>query len=173
MNVPERFAAGDIDAFEILFREHQREVYGWIVRMVRNPAAAEDLTIETFWRIYRNRKRFDAARPFGAWTRRIATRVALDYLKSADRLVGENRAPAAQSIGADPLLQRELQQQIQAAFCSLPPRLRAAATLALIEERPYSEIADALDISLSAVKMRVARALRTLREGLDRMGIRP
>ena len=58
----EAFVAGDQAAFESLFREHQREVYRWIVRIVRDPAAADDLTIETFWRIYRSRARFDPSR---------------------------------------------------------------------------------------------------------------
>ena len=48
----ERFATGDVDAFEALFRQYQGELYGWIVRIVRHPGAAEELTIETFWRIY-------------------------------------------------------------------------------------------------------------------------
>jgi RNA polymerase sigma-70 factor, ECF subfamily len=173
MDALERFAAGDVDAFETLFRQYQGEVYRWIVRIVRNPAVAEDLTLETFWRIYQHRNRFDAGRPFGPWTRRIATRLAIDHLKSADRCLAEFREPLAQSAGPDALIQSELQLQIQEAFCSLPARLRAAATLALIEQRPYSEIADALGISLSAVKMRVARAARTLRTKLEKMGIRP
>jgi RNA polymerase sigma factor (sigma-70 family) len=63
------FVSGDQAAFEALFREHQREVYAWIVRLVRDPAAAEDLTLETFWRIYRSRARFDPSRSFGAWAR--------------------------------------------------------------------------------------------------------
>jgi DNA-directed RNA polymerase specialized sigma24 family protein len=44
----ERFTRGDIQAFEALFREYQGEVYGWIIRIVHDPSAAEDLTIETF-----------------------------------------------------------------------------------------------------------------------------
>src|SRR5438445_39969 len=48
------FVRGDEAAFETLFREYQREVYGWIVRLVRDRSAAEDLTIETFWRIHRS-----------------------------------------------------------------------------------------------------------------------
>src|SRR5271165_4238405 len=77
-----QFCNGDIDAFESLFREHQGAVYGWIVRIVRNPAAAEDLTIETFWRIRRAHARFDPNRSFEAWARRIATNAALDHLKT-------------------------------------------------------------------------------------------
>jgi len=59
-----RFVQGDAAAFETLFRAHQHEVYGWIVRVVRDRAAAEDLTIETFWRAYRSRSRFDPARSY-------------------------------------------------------------------------------------------------------------
>ena len=47
-----QFQQGNAAAFETLFHQHQRAVYGWILRITRNPAAAEDLTIETFWRIY-------------------------------------------------------------------------------------------------------------------------
>src|SRR6185436_16526885 len=85
MDLFERFAAGDEDAFEIVFRQLQGEVYGWIFRIVRDSAAAEDLTMETFWRIYRTRGRFDPTRPFGAWTRRIATHAAVDHLRSLRR----------------------------------------------------------------------------------------
>ncbi len=74
---------------------------------------------------------------------------------------------------ADPAQQGEIRDRIERAFGSLPARLRAAAVLALIEELPYQEIAGALDISLSAVKMRVARASRLLRASLEKMGIRP
>jgi RNA polymerase sigma-70 factor (ECF subfamily) len=51
MELLQRFAAGDPDAFESLFRRYQSDVYRWIVRIVRDPAAAEDLTVETFWRV--------------------------------------------------------------------------------------------------------------------------
>ena len=44
-SVLQQFRDGDLDAFEALFREHQRPVYGWILRIVRNTAAAEDLTV--------------------------------------------------------------------------------------------------------------------------------
>jgi RNA polymerase sigma-70 factor (ECF subfamily) len=60
--VLQRFATGELEAFETLFRQFQGEVYGWIVRIVRDPTSAEDLTVETFWRIYRAHARFDPAR---------------------------------------------------------------------------------------------------------------
>jgi RNA polymerase sigma factor (sigma-70 family) len=80
MDLPARFVDGDIDAFEAVFREHHRDVHRWIAALVRDGAIAEDLTIETFWRIYRSRATFDPARSFRAWARQIATNVARDHL---------------------------------------------------------------------------------------------
>ena len=51
-DVLNQFRQGDVDAFEALFRQHQRAVYGWILRITRDAAAAEELTVETFWRIH-------------------------------------------------------------------------------------------------------------------------
>lgn len=176
MDTLERFAAGEVDAFETVFRQYQSEVYRWIVRLVRNPGVAEELTVETFWRIYRNRNRFDPRRSFGPWARRIATRVSIDYLRSPDHREStpELLQPAPErSTAQDTVLQTEVRDQIASAFFSLPAKLRVAASLALIEERPYQEIGDALDISLSAVKMRVGRAVALLRKSLEKMGIKP
>ena len=55
MELLERLAQGELEAFETLFRQFQGQVYGWILRIVRDTGAAEDLTVETFWRIYRER----------------------------------------------------------------------------------------------------------------------
>jgi len=172
MELLERFALGDLEAFETLFRQFQGQVYRWIVRIVRDPGAAEDLTIETFWRVYRARARFDPARDFGAWARRIASNVALDHLKKVPREVGlsENWPREA---SRDAVAQREVSQAIQHAFCALPAKLRAVATLALIEETPYPLIAEALGISVEAVKTREFRAVRLLRKKLKRLGVEP
>src|ERR1700733_11391202 len=79
--VLDEFRQGDLDAFETLFRQHQREVYGWVLRIVRNPAAAEELTVETFWRIHQAHARFEPSRGFEGWARRIATHAALDWMR--------------------------------------------------------------------------------------------
>ncbi|HTW67547.1 MAG TPA: sigma-70 family RNA polymerase sigma factor [Bryobacteraceae bacterium] len=81
-DVLRQFCYADLNAFESLFRRHQSDVYGWIVRIIRDPAAAEDLTVQTFWRIYRIHARFDPSRSFEPWARRIATNAALDHLKT-------------------------------------------------------------------------------------------
>ena len=171
MELLERFAAGDLEAFEELFRQHQKQVYAWIVRIVRDSGIAEDLTVETFWRIYRSRARFDPGSSFGAWAYRIATNVALDHLRRArretelpDDLVGEARP--------DPAIRHEERQRIRNAFCRLPAKYRLVALLALIEEEPYEEIAAAAGISVALVKVRVFRAVRMLRKQLGPVSVK-
>lgn len=164
----EKFVHGDVGAFEQLFRQFQGQVYGWIVRIVRDPAAAEDLTIEVFWRIYRARARFDTGRSFGAWARRIATNAAIDYLKSASResALEESVQPAAPETASS-----EDMALVRHALDSLPAKFRAIALLALVEETPYAEIAEATGLSVSGVKSRVFRAVRMLRKKLNRLGM--
>ena len=169
-DVLQQFSLGDLAAFEALFHLHQAEVYRWILRIVRDPATAEDLTVEAFWRIHRAHARFDPARSFEAWARRIATNAALDHVRSTPR---ETELPddLPQPPHPDPGLSQELRQKTARAFARLPPKLRIAATLALIEEQPHKEIAEALGISTGAVKLRVFRALRLLRKSLQQQGI--
>ncbi len=170
MELLEQFAAGDLEAFEALFRAHQREVYAWIVRIVRDSGIAEDLTVETFWRIYRSRARFEPAGNFRAWARRIATNAALDHLRTPRR---ETELPGdlACAPGADPAVRGETREQIRQAFQQLPAKYRLVATLALIEEEPYNNIAEAVGISAALVKIRVFRAVRMLRKKLNSLGV--
>lgn len=168
----DEFRQGSLDAFEALFRLHQRAVYGWILRIVRNPAAAEDLTIETFFRIYQAHARFQPVLGFEAWARRIATRAALDWLRAA-RPESELPAELAAPDRTDPGVAAEIRTATAQAFGRLPPRLRIAATLAVIEQQPQREVAEALGISVAAIKLRVFRALRLLRKDLASHGITP
>jgi RNA polymerase sigma-70 factor (ECF subfamily) len=175
MELLERFANGDIDAFETLFRQYQRDVYGWIVRLVRDPGAAEDLTVETFWRLYRSHARFDAKREFGAWAYRVATNLALTHLRStrAEALRVQSVAVAAWSETPEPEADLDVRAATRAAFAALPPKLHAVATLVLLEEKSQAEAAELLGISVSAVKSREFRAVRLLREKLEALGVKP
>ncbi len=170
------FRGGDSAAFEALFRHYQRDVFRWILRIVRDHAIAEDLTIDTFFRIHRARERFDASREFAPWARRIATRAALDWIRVHRP---EHGMPDAFFAGVpstsapDPVVSGEVRHHVAAALALLPPKLRITAVLALIEERPQKEIADALGITAAAVKLRIFRAMRKLRNYLEQQGITP
>jgi RNA polymerase sigma-70 factor (ECF subfamily) len=165
----QRFVHGDRAAFEALFRAFEHDVYRWILRIVRDVSLAEDGVVEAFWRCYRSRARFDPARSFGGWMRRIATHVAIDLLNAARRYdalsSGEPAETACTQQGGSEA------DVIARAFDSLPPKLEVVATLALIEERPLGEIAEALGVPIGTVKSRLFRATQRLRNELDRQGV--
>ena len=102
--------------------------------------------------------------------RRIATNAALDHLKTvseyAKPIANENTAPSTEPPGG-------LRESIAIAFHRLPPKLSVVATLALVEEQPYAEIADALNIPVGTVKSRVFRAIRVLKKELAHLGVQP
>ncbi|MCX6622126.1 MAG: sigma-70 family RNA polymerase sigma factor [Acidobacteria bacterium] len=165
-------ANGDRDAFEVLFRRYQQEVFGWVMRILHDCGLAEDATIETFWRIWRAHARFDARRGFSAWARRIASHVAFDCLEK------RSREPAPLAATGEPSAPREspdhlVDLAIRRAFHELPAKLQVAARLSLVEERSSAEIAEALGISVPAVKSRIFRAIRQLRITLRELEVVP
>jgi RNA polymerase sigma-70 factor (ECF subfamily) len=172
------YVRGDEQAFESLFRRFEAEVFRWALRIVRDRAAADDVVVEAFWRAYRSRARFDPTRSFGAWIRRIATNVALDELKTIRTRatwveIDEDVFRVSQNTTATPpwTVSGETRDAMARAFRSLPPKLLVVALLALVEQRPYEEIADALDVPVGTVKSRAFRAIRALREALTRLGV--
>src|ERR671910_3008480 len=164
----DRFVRGDEQAFESLFRLFERDVYRWILRIARDPAATEDALVDAFWRAYRGRARFDPSRSFSAWMRRIATNSALAQLAVARRHVA-----LRQAAGPSPpvsMAPEDTRESVQAALARLPAKLQVVAVLALLEERTHAEIAEILDVPLGTVKSRVFRATRALRKELGRLG---
>src|ERR1700730_3194128 len=101
---------------------------------------------------------------FGAWMRRIATNTARDHLKRAKSFAGWTTAH--DETPAPPPADGDIGESVRRALCTLPPRLQVVATLALVEELPYTEIAEALDVPVGTVKSRVFRATRALRKEL-------
>lgn len=170
MDLQERFTKGDLDAFETLFRQFQGRVYAWIMRIVRDSGHAEDLTVETFWRIYQARARFRPDGDFAAWAFRIATNLALSHVRRRPR--EDELPPDEPGVSfANSALEEEEHEHIRQAFRSLPAKIQVAVTLALIEDQPYQDIADALGIPTGTVKSRVFRGVRLLRKQLQRMRV--
>ncbi len=166
----DRFRQGDLDAFEALLRQNQRAVYGWIFKIVRDPATAEDLTVETFWRIHRAHARFDPARAFEPWARRIATHAALELsfapvapTRNQPGTTSQTFPHQPKPIPASP--PRIRIQNTPQALSRTPVPACIAAVLSLVEEQPHKEVAEALGISVTAVKLRIFRAIRLLRKG--------
>ena len=170
MELLQRFAKGDLEAFEQLFQQFHGEVFGWLLRILRNSADAEDATVEAFWRIYRAHARFDPTRSFGAWARTIACNVAVDQLRRAQR---RRSVPVAPTPLPNSSARQDVLVRVERAFIQLPPRLRIVAQLAFVEEWPHEDIAKALGISKSAVKSRAFRAMHQLKALLKQEGVEP
>jgi len=169
-DVLRRFAQGDLAAFEALFRRFEGDVFRWTVRILRDESAAEDVLVDAFWRAYRSRARFDPSRSFGAWIRRIATNAARDHLR--DARTRRTWVPVVDdTLAALPAVDLHVRDAVARAFRALSPKLRIVATLALVDDRPHAEIADALGVPVSTIKSRLFRAVRVLRRELARLGV--
>jgi RNA polymerase sigma-70 factor (ECF subfamily) len=181
--VVERARAGREDAYRELLRRYQRPVFSLIYRMVRDRELAEDLAQETFVKVL---NALDSYRPeykFSSWIFKIANNAAIDHLRRRQldtlSLDGAPQATTPERVEAtalqvagggesplDELQARELGSAIEQAIGKLRPEYRACIILRHIEDRPYEEIAEILDLPLGTVKTYIHRARAELKDAL-------
>ena len=175
----ELIGAGDDGAFEQLVERHQRLVIGTVGRMLGSGSDAEDIAQQVFVRVWKNAKRYEPRAKFTTWLLKITRNLVFNELRRRSRHPqvplqsesDEEERPLKdeQAIAPDAsLLERELQQAVDAAIANLPETQRMAVVLRRYEELSYEEIAEALDQSVSAVKSLLFRARTELRESLQR-----
>jgi RNA polymerase sigma-70 factor (ECF subfamily) len=145
--------------FDELIRCHAPAARALAHAVTGNAGDAEDIVQEALLAALEHRGEIDAEGNPKAWLLRVAHRKALDLLRRRKvRAAGE---AGLESVSA-PVTEADL-HAVRRAFQKLPPATRAAMHLAYYEEMPYAEIADALDVSLSAVKMTILRGREALR----------
>jgi RNA polymerase sigma-70 factor (ECF subfamily) len=169
---------GDAGSFELLLNKHRRPLVNYLTRMVQNQAVAEELAQEAFLRVYRARGDYEPAAKFTTWLFRIATHLALNALRDSKHQRREQSMDSAGAEGqplqlADQRANREEQlvaesrlAAVRDAIARLPEKQRAAVLLHKYEALEYSQIADALGCSVSAVKSLLFRAYESLRVSL-------
>ena len=165
-----RVLDGDGDAFRILVRRHQEMLHGHAVRMTGRSDVAADLVQASLVKAYTSLDRCRNPDKFGAWAFRIVTNRCKDYLKNIRRsnVALEDAPPTAGSQDpADDLERSELRDRLDRALNELPADQREAFVMKHEEGRSYNEMAELLDMSVGALKMRVHRARETLQELLD------
>lgn len=178
----ERVVAGDGEAFRLLVERYQRQIHALLVRMVRDPALAEDLAQETLIKAHRAIATFDSRRRLSSWLFKIAHNTAIDHLRRhrpptvpletgedgrLDPLAllaePETRSPEARARG------RDLAEALQDALMALRPDYREVVLLRFQQGLPYEEIAEILELPLGTVKTHLHRARKqmaaALREG--------
>jgi len=164
-----RAANGDRRAAARLVRTHTPRILGLARRMLRDEAEAEDVTQETFIRLWRMAPDWTPGRArLSTWIHRVALNLCYDRLRKPRPVDGEppdapDEGPSAeQSIHA-----RELAQRVREAVDRLPPRQRAAIALCHYEEMGNIEAAEVLEVSVEALESLLSRGRRALREALS------
>lgn len=168
----ERVQSGDREAFGLLVGKYQRKLLRLVMRLVRDPAEAEDVTQEAFIKAYRALPNFRGESAFYTWLYRIGVNTAKNWLAVQGR-----RMPTISEITDDEsadvedgvllrhdetpdrvLLSRQIGETVNAAMEALPEDLRTAITLREIDGLAYEEIAQVMDCPIGTVRSRIFRA---------------
>jgi len=176
-----RVQQGDKRAFELLVAKYQRRVERLISRLIRDPAEIEDVAQEAFIKANRALPQFRGESAFYTWLYRIAVNTAKNFLVSSGRRPRPLADTAAEEDGEsfdaadvvedintpDAVLHsRQVAETVNAAIEALPPDLRTALTLRVIEGLTYEEIAEAMDCPIGTVRSRIFRAREAIAERL-------
>jgi len=161
---------GSDEAFTQLVETYQNPVYNLCYRMLGEPEAAEDAAQETFFKAYRNLARYDIKRSFPTWLLSIAAHHCIDRLRRRKYTAfsiddDENHFELPDGNAPDPekeTYRREVQAQMQTLLKSLDSTDRAAVVLRYWNDCSEVEIAQALSLTVPAVKSRLHRARRAL-----------
>jgi RNA polymerase sigma-70 factor (ECF subfamily) len=161
---------GERAAFHDLFLRFRDPVFRLAFRFTAQEADAEDLAQEIFLRVFERIGTFRCESSFSTWLYRLAVNQCLNYRRRPCRVEFREAVPEEPSrCSGDPLersVQREQQDRIHQAVADLPEGLKAVFILVALEEHTYAEAAETLDLTVEAVRMRMSRARRELRERL-------
>lgn len=163
-----RILRGDADGYAVLVGRYQASLYRYAVGMVHDQDLAADLVQDTFVKAYTRLATCQDPARFGAWIYRILVNRCKDHLKSRRRhTVPLEDDTACAPDSDDPALnsdRADLGRTVERALARLPDAQREAFLLKHLEGRSYEEMAEMLDVSVSALKMRVMRAREALQE---------
>jgi RNA polymerase sigma-70 factor (ECF subfamily) len=162
--------AGEIDQLGELFERHQGPLFGFFVRLTGDYSASEDLVQLVFYRILKYRHTYRDEGRFSAWIYHLARKVAADHYRRSSAAPTATDPDHLQSVpdqaphAADRAVVADDTARLHAALAALSPDQREVLVLARLQHLRHEEIARLLDISVGAVKVRVHRALKDLRE---------
>lgn len=172
-----RLRGGDLEAAGMLMERYQHRLYRYLLRMVGEPATAEDLFQQTWLKVMEHARRYDPRRPFEGWLFGVAHNAAIDYLRrrrpeSLDEPLPSGQTPAEllpdHAVNAlEHVLAHERAGRVTAAVAELRATFREVLTLRFEEEMKLEEIAEVLALPLGTVKTRLRRALLGLRRSLE------
>ncbi|HET6142930.1 MAG TPA: sigma-70 family RNA polymerase sigma factor [Candidatus Acidoferrales bacterium] len=169
---------GDASAFEHIYRLHSRRVYALCLRMVGNPAEAEDLTQDAFLQLFRKIATFRGESAFSTWLHRLSVNVVLmklrkktlpeTSLEESTDPEDEANGPRREIGGPDLLLTGSIDRvHLERAIEQLPPGYRQVFVLHDVQGFEHNEIAGLMDCSIGNSKSQLHKARMRLRELLQ------
>jgi RNA polymerase sigma-70 factor (ECF subfamily) len=165
---------GDERAFSVILRTYQVPVYNYVLRLVGDRALAEDLTQEVFLRVYQGLPKFSLRSKFTTWLFQVTKNRVLDELRASERrpraVVALEDVPPLEVVDA-PMERLEAIDAVWRAVEALNVDLKMALLLRDVVGLSYTEIADALEITLATVKWRIYKAREDVQLALAREGI--
>jgi RNA polymerase sigma-70 factor (ECF subfamily) len=163
-----RVKEGDVGQLAALFERHHKRIYHYCQRMTGNQTTSQDLVQDVFMRILKYRKTFRGDSRFLPWLYRMAHNACIDHFRksSRDPLLPDElpEVTSGEPSASDRLEQGEDVVRLRQALMQLPEDKREVLILSRFELKKHAEIAELLDCSVGAVKVRVHRALKQLRE---------
>ncbi|MFQ5917982.1 MAG: RNA polymerase sigma factor [Candidatus Binatia bacterium] len=183
---------GDEEAFTLLFERFELRIFNYFLRHIGSRSLAEDLLQNTFLKLHRSRKSYQPSAAFSTWIFTIASNLLKDAARVEKRREGIVELEEAReriATGSSPLEplsmprqqnpevetgQREIADYVRQAVQSLPLDQREVIILAKYEGFKYEEIAEILNLTPGALKVKAHRAMKTLERVLkDRLGAVP
>ena len=163
-----RVREADRQAFTSLLDRHAPRLHRYLVRMIRDHADAEDLTQESFLRVWRHADRWQPDRVrFTTWLYRIGHNLCVDRLRKRREVSHASITEDPEAATAEPDLHGErLSKIVRDQIAALPERQRSALVLCHHQGMTNQQAAEVLDVSVDALESLLARARRTLRERL-------
>jgi len=166
-----RFCQGDATAFNAIFQRYARPIQGYLTRLTGNRTAAEDLVQLTFLSLVRARGRFLPGARLKPWLYAIATNAARDQQRRNQRpeeLTAQGELPLHAADDTAAVRDTGLERTVQRALEQLPEGQRIPIVMHRFEGMSFAEIAEALGLTETAVKVRAHRGYARLRELLAR-----
>jgi RNA polymerase sigma factor (sigma-70 family) len=168
LDIARRAATGDSEAFLALYQQNLPRVYAVCLRMVADREEAGEVTQQALIRAWETLDSYRGESPLSAWIHRVAINVALDHLRSRQRL--GRRVQFTDDLetydNPDPSSSREIQLDIEQAIAALPPQARTVVILHDIEGYSHAEISGMLGIAIGTSKAHLHAARRSLKEAL-------
>jgi RNA polymerase sigma-70 factor (ECF subfamily) len=181
------YQGGEKAAFAELVARHEKPLWNFLRRLVRDEAAAEDLLQETFMRVVRNAAQWRADAKFSTWLYTIARNLSVDHARRATHRKAVSLDGHSQQRDSDPdrrlhdavpghepgaerrALNREFAGRLDLAIAALPDAQREVFVMREVLDMPFAEIAKAVGVSEPTVKSRMRYALEALRTALSEL----